>query len=122
MKTIKGPALFLAQFAGDAAPYNSLDAICAWAASLGYEGVQIPSWDGRLFDLNKAAESKTYCDEVKGTPARALGVADVAAPVVARGAHLIGGRAGRRRGSGGTQSRCRREARQTRSSLLVSVR
>ena len=70
MKTIKGPAMFLAQFAGDAAPFNSLDAICEWAASLGYEGVQIPSWDGRLFDLNKAAESKTYCDEVKGTVER----------------------------------------------------
>ena len=70
MMTIKGPALFLAQFAGDAAPFNSLDAICEWAASLGYEGVQIPSWDGRLFDLKKAAESKTYCDEVKGTVER----------------------------------------------------
>ena len=58
MKTIKGPAIFLAQFAGDAAPFNSLDAICGWAAGLSYEGVQIPSWDGRLFDLKKAAESK----------------------------------------------------------------
>ena len=53
--TIKGPAIFLAQFAGDAPPFNSLDAICGWAASLGYKGVQIPSWDGRLFDLEKAA-------------------------------------------------------------------
>jgi sugar phosphate isomerase/epimerase len=67
MKTIKGPAIFLAQFAGDAAPFNSLDAIAGWAAGLGYKGVQIPSWDGRIFDLKKAAESKTYCDEVKGT-------------------------------------------------------
>jgi len=66
MKTMKGPALFLAQFAGDEAPFNSWDTICAWAADLGYEGVQIPSWDGRLFDLAKAAESKDYCDEVKG--------------------------------------------------------
>ena len=65
-KNIKGPAIFLAQFAGDAAPFNSLDAICKWAAGLGYKGVQIPSWDGRLFDLKKAAESKTYCDEIKG--------------------------------------------------------
>ncbi len=65
--TIKGPAIFLAQFAGDAAPFNSFDAICKWAASLGYKGVQIPTWDGRMFDLKKAAESKTYCDEVKGT-------------------------------------------------------
>ena len=63
---IKGPAIFLAQFAGDAAPFNSWDSITKWAASLGYKGVQIPSWDGRLFDLKKAAESKTYCDEVKG--------------------------------------------------------
>ena len=28
MKTIKGPAIFLAQFAGDAAPFNTLDSIC----------------------------------------------------------------------------------------------
>ena len=67
MKTIKGPAIFLAQFAGDEAPFNSLPAIADWAAELGYIGVQIPSWDGRLFDLAKAAESQTYCDEVKGT-------------------------------------------------------
>jgi sugar phosphate isomerase/epimerase len=67
MKTIKGPAIFLAQFAGDRAPFNSLAGIAKWAADLGYEGVQIPSWDGRLFDLDKAAESDGYCDEVKGT-------------------------------------------------------
>ena len=67
MKSIKGPAIFLAQFAGDDAPFNSLDSIAGWAAGHGYVGVQIPSWDGRLFDLDKAAESKDYCDEVKGT-------------------------------------------------------
>ena len=50
---IKGPALFLAQFAGDKKPFNSFDAICKWAGSLGYKGVQIPTWDGRLFDLKK---------------------------------------------------------------------
>ena len=70
MKTMQGPGIFLAQFAGDAPPFNSLDAICAWAGSLGYKGVQVPSWDGRLFDLAKAAESDTYCDEVKGVAAR----------------------------------------------------
>ena len=58
MKTIKGPAIFLAQFAGDAAPFNSFDAICKWAASLGYKGIQIPAWDGRLIDLKKASELK----------------------------------------------------------------
>jgi sugar phosphate isomerase/epimerase len=67
MKTIKGPAIFLAQFAGDQAPFNSLAGIAKWAADLGYLGVQIPSWDGRLFDLKRAAESDAYCDEVKGT-------------------------------------------------------
>ncbi|MFD1612315.1 sugar phosphate isomerase/epimerase family protein [Sphingomonas tabacisoli] len=66
MKTIKGPAIFLAQFAGDAAPYNSLETIADWVAGLGYKGVQIPSWDARLFDLKRAAESQTYCDEIKG--------------------------------------------------------
>src|SRR5881392_3094456 len=66
MKAIKGPAVFLAQFAGDAPPFNSLPAIADWAARLGFKGVQIPSWDRRLFDLEKAAESQTYCDEVRG--------------------------------------------------------
>lgn len=66
MKTIKGPAIFLAQFAGDEAPFNSLGSIAEWAAGLGYVGVQIPTWDARLFDLERAAASKTYCDDLKG--------------------------------------------------------
>lgn len=65
-KTMKGPALFLAQFVSDEAPFNTLPNIVKWAASLGYKGVQIPSWDVRLFDLARAAESKDYCDEIKG--------------------------------------------------------
>lgn len=66
MTTIKGPGIFLAQFMGDAAPFNSLSSICQWAASLGFVGVQIPTWDSRCIDLKKAAESKTYADEIKG--------------------------------------------------------
>jgi len=66
MKTIKGPAIFLAQFAGDNAPFNTLENICAWAAKLGYKVVQIPTWDTRLFDLKRAAESKTYADAIRG--------------------------------------------------------
>ncbi len=66
MKTIKGPALFLAQFAGDDAPFNSWENITKWASDCGYKGVQVPSWDARLIDLDKAAESKDYCDEFKG--------------------------------------------------------
>jgi sugar phosphate isomerase/epimerase len=66
MNTIKGPAIFLAQFLGDKAPFNDLKGICTWAAGLGYTGVQIPTWDSRCIDLQKAGESKTYCDELKG--------------------------------------------------------
>jgi len=66
MKTIKGPAVFLAQFMDDNEPFNSLDGLCKWASDLGYKGIQIPTWESRLIDLKKAAESKTYCDELKG--------------------------------------------------------
>jgi sugar phosphate isomerase/epimerase len=67
MKTIQGPAIFLAQFMGDDAPFNTFKTICRWAASNGYVGVQIPTWDGRCIDLQKAAESKEYCAELKET-------------------------------------------------------
>jgi sugar phosphate isomerase/epimerase len=63
---MKGPAIFLAQFAGDEAPFNSLQAMARWAARLGYKGIQIPTWDSRLFDLRQAADSQDYCDEVAG--------------------------------------------------------
>jgi sugar phosphate isomerase/epimerase len=66
MNTIKGPAIFLAQFIGNEAPFNSLESICKWAAGLGYKGVQLPTNDARFIDLQKAAESKTYADEIKG--------------------------------------------------------
>jgi sugar phosphate isomerase/epimerase len=71
MKTIKGPGIFLAQFAGDQAPYDTLEGISGWAAGMGYVGIQIPSWDKRLFDLERAAESKSYCEEVLGVVSRA---------------------------------------------------
>ncbi len=66
MKTIKGPAVFLAQFIDNKEPFNSLDGLCKWAADLGYKGIQIPTLDSWLIDLDKAAESQTYCDELKG--------------------------------------------------------
>lgn len=71
MRTLLGPAVYLAQFAGDAPPFNSLAAIGRWAADLGFQGVQVPSWDTRLFDLRAAAESDAYCDDVKGVLADA---------------------------------------------------
>jgi len=64
--TLKGPGIFLAQFAGDTPPFNSLATIAAWAASLGYKGIQIPTTDERLFDLARAAQSQTYCDDLIG--------------------------------------------------------
>ena len=63
---IKGPAIFLAQFADDEAPFNTLESISKWAKDLGYKGIQIPAWDARFIDLDKAAESKDYCDALKG--------------------------------------------------------
>lgn len=66
MTTIKGPGIFLAQFMGEHAPYNDLRSICQWVKSLGYQAVQIPTWDPRCIDLKKAATSKTYADEIKG--------------------------------------------------------
>jgi len=68
--SIRGPAIFLAQFAGDQPPFNSLPAIARWAASHGYVGVQIPTTAPQLFDLERAAESDAYCDEVKGVLAQ----------------------------------------------------
>jgi sugar phosphate isomerase/epimerase len=66
MSLIKGPAIFLAQFAGDKPPFNTLSNITKWAKSLGFIGIQIPSWDSRFIDLDKAASSKSYCDDLKG--------------------------------------------------------
>ncbi len=66
MKTIKGPAIFLAQFVDEKPPYNSLEGMCEWAVGLGYKGIQIPTWEKFMIDLDTAAESQTYCDELKG--------------------------------------------------------
>ena len=66
MKNIKGPAIFLAQFMGDEYPFDTLENACQWMSDAGYEGVQIPTFDPRCIDLQKAADSKDYCDELKG--------------------------------------------------------
>jgi sugar phosphate isomerase/epimerase len=84
MRTIKGPAVFLAQFMGNEAPFNSLDGICGWAADKGYLGIQIPTWDGRLIDLEKASSSKTYCDDLKGK------IADYGLQITELSTHLQG--------------------------------
>ena len=68
---MKGPAIFLAQFVGKEAPFNTLDGLCQWAADLGYKGVQIPTFERGLMNLELAAESQDYCDELKGRVAEA---------------------------------------------------
>lgn len=65
MKTIKGPAIFLAQFMGEA-PFHTLDSACKTMAGFGYKAVQLPTWDSRVMSLELAATSKTYADELKG--------------------------------------------------------
>ena len=66
MRTIKGPGVFHAQFASDDAPYNSLTGLAGWAKAKGFVGVQLPAWDSRIIDIEKAAESQTYVDEIQG--------------------------------------------------------
>jgi sugar phosphate isomerase/epimerase len=65
MKTIKGPAIFLAQFMGDDVPFDNLENLAGWASGLGYQAIQLPC-DPRLFDLEQAADSQAYCDDVAG--------------------------------------------------------
>lgn len=66
MKKIKGPGIFLAQFLRDDPPFNTIEGIIPWVAELGYKGVQVPTWENRIFDLERAAGSRTYCDDYKG--------------------------------------------------------
>jgi sugar phosphate isomerase/epimerase len=71
MKTIKGPGIFLAQYIGDQPPYNTLSGLATWASGLGFNAVQVPCGNPAIFDLAKAAESKMYCEDVRGTLADA---------------------------------------------------
>lgn len=84
MKTIKGPALFLAQYAGDEPPFDNLRDIARWASRFGFEGVQIPTWDKRLFDLERAAESPEYCQEIQAV------LAEYGLAITELSAHLQG--------------------------------
>ncbi|WP_109299162.1 sugar phosphate isomerase/epimerase [Aquimarina sp. AU474] len=84
MKSIKGPAIFLAQFMDEKAPFNSLEGLCKWASDLGYKGIQIPTWETRLIDLEQAANSQTYCDELKGK------IADYGLEITELSTHLQG--------------------------------
>jgi sugar phosphate isomerase/epimerase len=84
LKTIKGPALFLAQFVGEAPPFDTLPNLAKWAAGMGFKGIQVPTNDPAIFDLAKAAESRTYCDEVKGI------LAEIGVEITELSTHLQG--------------------------------
>ncbi|MBL7697302.1 MAG: TIM barrel protein, partial [Chitinophagaceae bacterium] len=66
MQTISGPGIFLAQIVRDHEPYNNIRSISKWISSLGFTGIQVPTWESKLFNLANAASSKDYCDEYKG--------------------------------------------------------
>ena len=66
MKTLKGPAIFLAQFMADEAPFDNIEAMAKWAANLGFRGIQVPIGNPAFIDVAKAAESQAYCDELNG--------------------------------------------------------
>ena len=65
-RTVKGPGVFLAQFVGEEAPFDSIEGLAGWAAGKNFKGAQVPSWDRRVIDLETAADSQTYCDEFNG--------------------------------------------------------
>lgn len=66
MRTIKGPGIFLAQFIGGQSPFNTTDGLAQWAAGLGYKAIQMPCNHASLFDVEQAAVSQTYCDDIRG--------------------------------------------------------
>jgi sugar phosphate isomerase/epimerase len=66
MRTLRGPGIFLAQFMGDSPPFDSIDAMAGWAASLGFKGIQVPIGNPAFIDVALAAQSRTYCDELRG--------------------------------------------------------
>jgi sugar phosphate isomerase/epimerase len=52
---------------GEDLPFRTLEDLAAWAAGLGFKAVQIPTWESRIFDLETAADSQDYCDDLRGT-------------------------------------------------------
>ena len=66
MKTLRGPAIFLAQFMADEKPFDNIESMASWASNLGFKGIQVPIGNLNFIDVAKAAESKDYCDELRG--------------------------------------------------------
>ena len=66
MKTLRGPAIFLAQFMADEEPFDNIESMATWASNLGFKGIQVPIGNPSFIDVARAAESKDYCDELRG--------------------------------------------------------
>ncbi len=66
MKTLRGPAIFLAQFMADEDPFDNIESMANWASNLGFKGIQVPIGNPSFIDVAQAAESKDYCDELRG--------------------------------------------------------
>jgi sugar phosphate isomerase/epimerase len=87
MRTIRGPAIFLAQFLGPEPPFDRLDTLASWAAGLGYRGVQIPTFNPAILDVEQAAVSDAYCDEIRGRLAdRGVAITEIS---MHRHGHLV---------------------------------
>jgi hypothetical protein len=100
-RSMNGLGIYLAQFMGDKPPYNNVNSLAGWAASLGYRDLQIPAWDPRVLDLDLAAGSKAYCDNYKKPRTGSQG-----GRVIHRPAHHRDDRGGFRR-LRGRLNRCR---------------
>ncbi len=84
MRTMRGPAIFIAQFLKPQAPFNELVPIARWASSLGYKGIQVPIDNPAIFDVSLAAENKDYCEAISGE------LAEVGIEITELSSHLQG--------------------------------
>jgi sugar phosphate isomerase/epimerase len=70
MRTIKGPSLFIAQFIDADPQLSTLEGLVAFAAGCKFKALQIPTFFPRIFDLEQAAQSQSYCDDILGVLAK----------------------------------------------------
>lgn len=82
-RTIKGPALFVAQFIGPPPLFETLPALADFAAGLGFKALQLPIHDPRIVDAERV-DDRDYVHAIAAT----LGAAGLATSEVA--AHRAG--------------------------------
>jgi hypothetical protein len=77
MKTIKGPGIFLAQFAGDAAPFNTLEGMAAGRRDWALPGFRFRAGTGGCSILKLAAESQAIATRCLAWPQAGLAVTEL---------------------------------------------